>query len=309
MDGQLSRALQIRYIKLHFKISFTVDATLPTYKTSMLRGGIGEMLLRANCISDRECGSCGFEPECIVRRTMYSKFDKKPDYVTSGDSIGYVLECEDYRAHFPKGSTLSFCLVLFGKTIVYFNQYLQAVSMLGMHGVGSGHARFVIVSIKNSCFQDILNGNDILMKNYRVQTVSDYVARRMGEMDGTEDTLVFHTPTALKSNKEFLQEFRMDAILGAVKRRIHMLDCFEGIDNDFYQSCQVPVPKTVSQQQRHMKVRRHSSRKGPMSLRGIIGSVQLEGIHPDTLPLLLGGELVHIGKNTSFGFGRYQITR
>lgn len=307
MDDQLLRALQIRYVKLRFTVSFTGDSILPVHKVSALRGGMGEMLLRANCIRNRDCGACDFEGECIVRRTMYSKFESKPGYVTSGDSIGYVMECEDYRMRFPRGGTLSFNLVLFGKTIVYFSQYLQAVSMLGMHGIGTRHAKFVVTSVKNTCSKDILMGNDILMANYQVQTVSDYVWYRMGRLSGTERVLRFRTPATLKYNGEFLEEFRMDAILNAVKRRIDMLDCFEGIGNDFYRSFQVPVPKVECQRQDHVKVRRHSSRNGSMCLHGITGYVEVKEIPTGTLLLLLAGELIHVGKNTSFGFGRYEV--
>ena len=308
MDEQLLYALQIRYIKLHFTISFIEDSILPVHKVSALRGGMGEMLLRANCIRDRACGSCDFESECIVQRTMYSKFDEKPDYVTDGsESIGYVLECENYQMYFSKGETLSFNLILFGKTIVYFNQYLQAFYSLGMCGIGVGHAKFMIVSIQNTCFQDILNGHDIVMKNYQVQTVSHYVNWRMKKITGAEKTLVFQTPTTIKYRGEFLQEFCIDAILNAVRRRIHMLDYFEGISNDFYHDYQVPVPELEGRQQRHVKVRRYSSRKGPMFLHGITGFVQLQELDASTIPLLLAGELIHIGKNTSFGFGRYQV--
>ncbi|MDE6435261.1 MAG: CRISPR system precrRNA processing endoribonuclease RAMP protein Cas6 [Lachnospiraceae bacterium] len=307
MDDQLLQALQVRYIKLHFTISFIEDSILPVHKVSALRGGMGEMLLRANCIRDRACGSCDFESECIVRRTMYSKFEEKPGYVTNGESIGYVLECENYKTYFSQGETLAFNLILFGKTIVYFNQYLQALYTLGMCGIGVNHAKFIIESIKNTCFQDILDGNDIFMKNYQVQTISHYVTHRMKKMTGTEKTLVFQTPATLKYQGKFLQEFCMDAILSAVKRRIHMLDYFEGIHNDFYHDYQVPVPEEISQQQHHVKVRRYSSRQGAMFLHGITGLVQLKELFPNTLPLLLAGELIHIGKNTSFGFGRYQI--
>lgn len=307
MDDQLRSALQVRYIKLHFTISFIEDAVLPVQKVSAIRGGMGEMLLRANCVRDRVCESCDFEAECIVRRTMYSKFPLKPNYVTNGESIGYVLECENYQTYFPEGGTLSFNLILFGKSIVYFNQYLQAFYMLGRYGIGSGHAKFIIVSVKNTCFQDILDGNNLLMKNYQVQTVSNYVIHRMKTVTGSEKTLAFQTPATLKYNGEFLQKFRMDAILNAVRRRIYMLDCFEGIDNDFYHDYQVPVPDASNQEAKHVKVCRYSSRQGKMYLHGITGFIQLEELYPETLPVLLAGELIHIGKNTSFGFGRYRI--
>lgn len=219
MDDQLLNALQIRYIKLHFSISFTEDAILPVHKVSAIRGGMGEMLLRANCIRDCVCESCDFETECIVRRTMYSKFSLKPNYVTNGESIGYVLECENYQTFFPEGETLSFNLILFGNTIVYFNQYLQAFYMLGRYGIGAGHAKF-----------------------------------------------------------------------------IYMLDCFEGINNNFYHNYQVPIPEMSNQKAKHVKVCRYSFRQGHMSLHGITGFIQLKELYPETIPVLLAGELIHIGK-------------
>lgn len=43
------------------------------------------------------------------------------------------------------------------------------------------------------------------------------------------------------------------------------------------------------------------------AIRGGIGEMLLSGIPEKLLPILLAGEILHIGKNTSFGFGRYHI--
>ena len=56
MEQQLEEALKIRYIKLHFTVSMLEDTELPVEKVSALRGGMGEMLLRPNCVRARECG-------------------------------------------------------------------------------------------------------------------------------------------------------------------------------------------------------------------------------------------------------------
>ena len=68
---QVKRALQVRYIKLHFGLRLLEDTILPVNKVSSVRGGIGEMLLRANCIRDRDCEKCDFEDECIVRSDVW----------------------------------------------------------------------------------------------------------------------------------------------------------------------------------------------------------------------------------------------
>ena len=69
--GEITSELDIRYVKLEFTLTFPNSCVLPISKASAIRGGMGEMLLRANCIRDRNCDNCDFVEECIVQRTMY----------------------------------------------------------------------------------------------------------------------------------------------------------------------------------------------------------------------------------------------
>lgn len=117
MSQLLIKSQDIRYTKLTFVVQFTEDTMLPKQKVSAIRGGIGEMLLRANCVRGRECEKCDFADECIVQRIMYSKYEKKPSFVTTGESVGYVLECDNYKEEFYQGDQLSFQLILFGKIL------------------------------------------------------------------------------------------------------------------------------------------------------------------------------------------------
>jgi hypothetical protein len=73
MEEDLRKAMQIRYIKLHFELEITEDGHLPKYKASALRGGMGQMLLMMNCIRDGKCDGCDFIGECIVPRVTYPK--------------------------------------------------------------------------------------------------------------------------------------------------------------------------------------------------------------------------------------------
>ena len=68
------------------------------------------------------------------------------------------------------------------------------------------------------------------------------------------------------------------------------------------------LPDIEWQEARHINVRRYSSTQDrKMVLGGIKGFVQLGLIPNQMLPVFLAGELTHIGKNTSFGFGRYSV--
>ena len=65
---------------------------------------------------------------------------------------------------------------------------------------------------------------------------------------------------------------------------------------------------TVKQQSRLEGVNRYSNRRdSAMTLRGIRGKVWFEGADEETMKLLFAGELLHVGKNTSFGFGEFEV--
>ena len=57
-------------------------------------------------------------------------------------------------------------------------------------------------------------------------------------------------------------------------------------------------------------VKRVSFRKNrKLILMGIEGTLVFSNVEVETLELLLAGELIHIGKNTSFGFGKYKLNQ
>ena len=303
----------IRYVKLHFVIEFIEDCMVPVYKASALRGGMGEMLLRANCVRDRNCERCDFETECIVRRTMYSKMEITPTFMASNDSVGYVIECEDYHEQFYEGEQLQFNLILFGKTIVYFSQFLNAFYALGMNGLGKEHGRYRIVAVTNTKGITILNGADVNMRNYEIQRVSDYIQyrKKQPKAESGQYIIKFQSPLAIKYRGEELDEFNMEAIIESACRRIYMLDCFEGIESTIHDKEYIDtleVPETISEEHRYAKIRRYSERqRSAMYLKGIEGSLTVKNISDELLEILLACELIHVGKNTSFGFGRYRI--
>ena len=312
MSQLLIKSQDIRYTKLTFTIEFTEDTMLPKQKVSAIRGGIGEMLLRANCVRRRECEGCDFADECIVQRIMYSKYEKKPSFVTTGESVGYVLECDNYKEEFYQGEQLSFRLILFGKNIVYFNQYLQAISMLGASGLGKHQAHFIIAAVKNQYWQDILVNNSINMGNYQISTVGEYVNYRMRQLQKENShyagMVVFRTPFTVKYQGEFIRDLQMEPIIASIRRRLYMLDCFEGIEAEIFWDETPETAVTVRQQSRLEGVNRYSNRRdSAMTLRGIKGKVWFEGADLETMKLLFAGEVLHVGKNSSFGFGEYQV--
>ncbi len=304
MNDELKKALGVRYIKLHFEVEIIEECELPMTKTSAIRGGMGQMLLAAHCIRDRDCETCDFREECIVQRIMYSPFDIKPKFVTEGESAGYVIECEDYRTDFEAGDILTFTIILFGKAIAHFNPLLQAIHALGQTGLGKERGRFRIVSVTNSKKEPLLYGNSINMGAYDIKILADYVQYRRKRAGGNR--MLFHSPTSIKSNGELLKEFEAEAIVRALSRRLYMLDCYEGIEaNQLWFDI---VPPLLGHTERGTTVSRYTTRHHQkVHLEGIRGWADFDEVDEDLYLLMLAGEVMHVGKRVSLGFGRYTM--
>ena len=303
----------IRYIKLHFTLEFIEDTVMPVYKTSALRGGMGELLLQSFCINKRECNDCEYESDCTVRKIMYPPMEIQPGFMSTKDSIGFVIECEDYHEYYYAGDRMKFNMILLGKTVMHFSNILHAFQELGQKGLGKEFGKYKIVLVTNSINDPVFDENGIRMENYNVRTVADYISFRKNQIKGMEGDiqLKFKSPTTIKYRGEILDEYNINAIIESLCRRIYMLDCFEGItsqihDKEYVESIAVPEQKQT--EQKNISVRRFSNHsKSAMYLNGIEGNVTLSDVSPELFEILLAGELVHIGKNTSFGFGRYRI--
>lgn len=307
---ELHRRLGIRYVKLKFILRMTEDTHLPANKVSALRGGMGEMLLRQNCISDRDCENCGFESECLVRRTIYSKYEIQPPFATGKDSIGYVLECENYDTEFPEGSELSFYLILFGKTIVYLNIFLMAFYALGQSGLGKERSHFTVDRIINEWKQPVLSDMNVYKENYRVSLLSDYVAWRLHDLKGlSEYNIIFESATSIKSEGKLLGSFSPEPVIKGLWRRVYMLDCFEGIETQKIEIEADDIPQMLTQRSKAVGARRYSSTADKkMELEGIKGNMVLQDVSETVLMLIVSGEIMHVGKYSSFGFGRIWVS-
>ncbi len=303
--------LQIRYIKLRFIIAFTDDCRVPQTKTSALRGGMGQMLLQSYCIGDEACDACEFQEECLVRRMMYPKMPIRPAFMQTRDAEGYIVECDDWRTFMEEGDRMEFNLILFGNSLVYFTLFLNAFYMLGQAGLGKEHARFNILSVTNMYGKKVVNGIQVYKKNYKPEILADYVRFRMREL-GFADSVRMSVCTTLmiKHEKKIQKEFASEALMKALWRRIYIMNCYEGIGREAYEEPVIEehLPIISAQYVKKSFQRRYSSAQNShMSWNGISGWCDLTEIDETALAILIAGEILHVGKETSFGFGQYRL--
>ena len=274
------------------------------------------MLMDKYCISDKECDSCAFAQECVMKRVLYAQPEIRPFFVKEGKrdegSCGLVIECEDDRISFLAGDELHFNILLFGKTIAYFRQILDAFTDLGKKGFGPDKAYFEVTRVTNTLGQDLYREGKLFREQFNVCIVKDYVDYRLRKKMGLR--AVFHTPAEFQIKKKLITEFDPVVIFRSIARRIYVLNLFEGNDIDTLSvGCDgkdnlIDVPEMSYQHVWVEKNWRYSTRtKMEYPMLGIKGYINFDSLTEDQYALLLAGELTHIGKDTRFGYGRYTM--
>ncbi len=299
----------IRYSKIQIVFQFTEDTTMSENKVSAIRGGMGEMLLRQYCLSNRNCQECKFKEDCAVPRIFYHPLKIKPEYVTMGESLGYIIECENRKKKFKKGDRLKINFILFGNVIIYFSQILQALYTLGICGIGKSHSKFQIIDILNEEEQHILQNGAVDNNKIKINTIDKYIQDCLATLKRSERKVIkFYSPLSQKYRGQWLNEFDGQALTEAAIRRIYLLNCMEGNDiGKIYLESE--FPQVEYQKVQRAQISRYSNtHKSRITLHGIEGECQLENVNDEALYYLIAGQLTHIGKNTSMGFGRYTIS-
>ncbi len=301
-----NRIFDIKYLRVKVIVRLCENSVLPVRKTSAIRGGLGDAMLDLKCEFSRHCENCEKLKTCDARNFMYSNIENVPVEMKTNLSVGYVMECENYEERFSAGEYLKFYIILFGENIKRIGLCKEAIELFGRRGIGVRKAKFEMVS-----FNDDLTGqdlSDIDDSNLNPSSVRKYVSDRLRDIKKTGTYLVnFKTAVTLKEKGTYLRELGATALFNSLARRIYMLDMYEGIDVDRVEEFE-NYPVIVEQAMIPVSIPRFSEAKQQkMILKGIKGKAVLTNLTEEQLELLLAGELVHVGKNTSFGFGRYTV--
>lgn len=301
----------IRFTQMRIKLVFPESCSLPMYKVSAIRGGMGQMLLAQNCIQDENCHECGFASSCIAKNIMYAPFKIKPPSVTNDESMGYVIDCTDTREQYKAGDSLLIRFTLFGDTISYIMPIIYALTMLGSTGIGKGWAKFQIAEITNRYQKPVLRDGMINLKNVLTETVGQYVNERMDYniVGGGHIKIKLLSPCTVKYQGKFLEEFNEQSLVVSMLQKLYHYQLYEGnaAGKEYWEEKEFPV--MCMQQMEKVTIPRYSTtQERKMYLKGIQGELELAECGERLQRLLYATEILHLGKNTRFGFGKIQVS-
>lgn len=127
-------------------------------------------------------------------------------------------------------------------------------------------------------------------------------------------TLNFLTPTRIAYNGSLTLDIQFHTIIRSLLRRVSLLSYFHGDSSavpafDFKGIIEkAQAVETLDKNLRRYDWERYSSRQEQrIDMGGFVGEITFEGDLRPFMPLIKAGEVLHVGKGTAFGLGRYEV--
>ena len=293
---------------------------LPQYLGSTLRGGFGSVFRKiVCCYRDRTCDECLLKQKCIYSYIFETSPPEGSEKLRKIESIPrpYIIDppAFDSRAVYSPERPLRFYLNLIGKAVEYFPYFIVAFQELGKTGLGVRKEKFIIQEVE---IQDISTGNfeqiyfpngTVLNKRYTF-SLEDAV-KQINKKDYTVLSVNFLSPVRLKAGSyQDIPVFRH--FFGSLLRRLSSLAYFH-CNTELKVSYQniLTWAEKIEMFDNHTHWRdweRYSSRqKTRMKFGGLMGTACYEGNITPFMPYINFGQWIHVGKNATFGLGKYEI--
>ena len=297
-----------------FLCRFESGAVLPVFKGSTLRGGLGHALRRITCALRRqECHGCLLCKTCAYA-FLFEVTQNSEQKSTIQRPHPYVLvPPDDIKRAYKEADPFSFEIILFGPAIQYLPHLVFAVQEMGKSGLGKrnqdGDGRFQLETVhqNDNCIYDGRSLNTTVSPTE--VTLDPIPAAMTGKI-----ILTCQTPLRLKHDNQLQNGLPFHLLIRAALRRIAILESTYGgsgePDLDYKRLVARAAKITImSSSCRWTDIERYSNRQHTaMLMGGITGSITYQGDNlSEFVPLLRYCEIVHLGKQTSFGLGRIKV--
>ncbi len=281
----------IRYLPMRISLMSKETSVLPEYLGSTLRGAIGQAL----------------HHNTIAFNYLYN------NRTLSGDKQDivnpYVIVPPAFNeTSFHAGEELGFQFFLLGEAAQYARSLVNALHDIQKLKLGASRHPFILKKVTHSLDQRVIwqEGlfNEVAARSVIVpyQSLSDI--RRL--------TIRVHTPLRIRRNGALLEIIDFPTIIRNITHRVEAIAMRYGgwVDTMEIDRLQT-LASEISIIQSHLNfksMKRYSNRLGKkMDFGGLLGTIQFEGELTPFVPWLYAAQILHIGRNTTFGMGRIEV--
>ncbi len=315
---------KLRIDKYRLTLEAVDRLSLPPYKGTTLRGGFGAVFRRTTCAQRqiKDCHDCFLQATCPYAYIFETPLPEDSEVLSLQQDIPrpFVIEPPlDRKRLYEPGEQLEFGLILIGRAIEYLPYFIVVFRELGRVGLGAGRGkcdlREVVAEQALSGAEEVIyTASDDTVRNRDLAVGYQELGEEAETLNPTRVTLRFLTTTRIKHNGRFVSDPEFHVLLRAILRRLSSLyyfHCGERWEADYRglieKAKEVRLLENRTEWVDWLRYSRRQRQK--MNLGGFVGETSYEGDLEAFLPLLVVGELVHVGKACVFGNGQYRIVR
>jgi hypothetical protein len=319
-------ALELPVASYRFTLIAETPATLPAFPGPTLRGALGHTLRRLVCATRMPaCAPCPFRFTCAYPLLFepYASPDHPEAHRYARLPTPFTLEIplelsatwegrEPPLRSFAPGEPLVFGMTLLGRAREHMPYYVHAIMEMARAGLGSSRQRFRLAraEIQTPNGPVALYEEDAGPLRHPPAPPTRLAPQ---ELSAHRIAVRFTAPARLELQDDLVYPIEFHHLIRALLQRLRALQAgyglLEGMElpNRLAEAAQ--AIRRVEDRTRWPDLRRYSTRqKTAMRIGGAVGTVIYEspqGFQPFALLLALG-ELLHVGKLTSMGFGRME---
>ena len=299
--------------RYRFEFSATTSIRLPEYAGSTLRGAFGHALRQLACMTrEKSCGGCMLAATCPYTAIFEPQKPVSGSLTLATPPVPYIIEPPAWGArHYAPGEKLGFNFTLVAKASDQLPLCIMAWRRAFARGVGAGDGTAELQEV----FHETPLGETSI---YRTgESIIDHprsIAFTENNVPGSV-LLEFLTPLRLQENGRALPPGRLTPrpLLTALLRRSSLLsEHYQG--QPLYTAAQfAELAEAASRIEGKVEMewrdwtRRSARQQCTMQLGGCMGTWTLSGDIRPFWNVLRLGEMLHAGKEASFGLGHYRI--
>jgi len=331
----------IKFQRFDFTLTAKEPLILPVYKGSTLRGGFGYAFKRVVCaIRDKECFDCLLKEKCVYSYVFETPPPSDTKIMRKYKSAPHPFVIEppsERRRGYKPGDEINFGLTLIGRAIDYLPYFIYTFDELGKIGIGQGKAKY---ELKNVVCDEkkIYDSQTKTLKSFKISSLSltPHLSLR-GEAEAisnlkglsqdlpTEQSevvesglsrslkLSFVTPTRILYDSHLTVDLEFHILIRNLLRRLSLLYYFhcDGDPSEWDFKGLIEKAKEVKVKEQNLRWydwERYSGRQETrIKMGGFVGDITFEGDIEPFMPIIKAGEVIHVGKGTGFGLGKYAI--
>lgn len=306
--------------RYRFRIEALEPIHLPRHAGTTLRGGFGSVLRRLVCYRPgTRCRECDLGNDCVYSYLFRTSPPDDAEVLSTLSAVPrpFVVQAPlETPTSFDGGEELVFDIVLVGRALAYAPYFVLAYQQLGNAGLGKGRGRFKLKGVTALGLEReevVFEATEGLVRPTSLEIESAALEERAEQLPSDGLDIAFLTPTRLKHEGEYVRRGPPFHVL--VRRlldRVSSLSyfhCGERWEIDFRgwveRAKGVEIENTAT---RWADWERYSGRQEQrVKMGGLVGPVAYGGDVAPFRALLALGSLVHVGKGTVMGNGRFAV--